>query len=67
MKSTRINKAPFFWKINLKALLLSVNQGLENQNDENEIVYLDVDRDEVVTSWDAYRILVYSIGVIDEF
>ena len=50
-----------------KALLLSVNQGLENQNDENEIVYLDVDRDEVVTSWDAYRILVYSIGVIDEF
>lgn len=50
-----------------KALLLSVNQELENQNDENEIVYLDVDRDEVVTSWDAYRILIYSIGVIDEF
>ena len=32
-----------------------------------EIVYLDVDRDEVVTSWDAYRILIYSIGIINDF
>ena len=49
-----------------KALLLSVNQNLENQN-EDEWIILDVDRDSNITAWDAYRILVYSIGEITSF
>lgn len=46
---------------------MAVNQGIEIINDENEVVCIDVDRDEEVTAWDAYRILIYSIGTISEF
>ena len=49
-----------------KALLLSVNQSLGNQY-EDEVVVLDVDRDSDMTAWDAYRILIYSIGTITTF
>ena len=38
-----------------------------DRKEANKAVIADVDRDGEITSWDAYRILVYSVGLITEF
>lgn len=50
-----------------RALVLSVDQNSGSQINQDEVVVLDVDKSDSMSSNDAYMILKYSVGLITSF